>query len=402
MAEDFHDGAVWVPLAGLRDPSLVVPSIEHALGPGATSPPVTPSSCSTTSSTCSLLRRRLRRCSPRHPTCSGRHQPRPATRGREQEFPLDPLDPQAAGILFVERARQPDARCNRTTPSRDLPPPRQPPAALELAAARAKLLAPQALLAATRPSPPTPDRRPPRRSRAAANPPRHDRVEPRAPRPRGAAALRPPRRLRRQLLARRRRADLRGRPRAHLRTRQQQPAQACRRYRLLMLETVREFALEQSASSGALGHCALATGRSSSPSSGGRASPKQCEQVQWLGRLDADQRISASAVAAVRLGRRRRSGRSVNAAYPFWEMRLYLREADSSLQRAPALGDHYPPTRAAPCSTRQARSMRGTSTARLGSSGAAALFRTVRRPQGGQVPASRPPPMAPRVRRRSA
>ena len=147
-AEDFHDGAVWVPLAGLQDPSLVVPSIEHALGPEGD-----------IASRRALLvldnfEHLLAAAAPTASLLASAPGLKAVITSRaplhvdgEQEFPLDPLDPQAAAILFVERARatgrqvQPDDTVTEICRRLD-----NLPLALELAAARAKLLAPQALL----------------------------------------------------------------------------------------------------------------------------------------------------------------------------------------------------------------------------------------------------------------
>ena len=176
----FTDGVVWVPLAGLQDPSLVVPSIEHALGPGGDI--VTRHALLVLDN----FEHLLDAAAPTASLLASAPGLKAVVTSRaplhvdgEQEFPLDPLDPQAAGILFVERTRatgrqvQPDDTVTEICRRLD-----NLPLALELAAARAKLLAPQALLQRL-------DHRLPlltggRRDapRAAADPASHDRMEP--------------------------------------------------------------------------------------------------------------------------------------------------------------------------------------------------------------------------------
>ena len=348
VAEDFHDGAVWVPLAGLQDPSLVVPSIEHALGPGGdiasrhallvldnfehllTAAAPTASLLASAPGLKAVITSRA-----------------PLHVDGEQEFPLDPLDPQAAGILFVERARatgrqvQPDDTVTEICRRLD-----NLPLALELAAARAKLLAPQALLQRLDHRLPlltggrrdAPERQQTLRATIEWS---HELLDPEA----------------QQLLARL--AVFAGS--FSLDAAEQICGAALETIdalvnnsllkpvaedRLLMLETVREFALEQSASTGELEalrkrhgsfFLSLVEEAEQDLRAGG-------EQVQWLGRLDADQANLREALSWwFDSGDGAGAARFVNAAYPFWEMRLYLREADSWLQRALALGDHCPP-----------------------------------------------------------
>ena len=126
----------------------------------------------------------------------------------EVEFDLPPMDEGDAVTLFIERAQAVRADVGDSPAVHELIRRLDGlPLAIELAAARVKLLGPEQLLerigAAARPA-----QGRPRRRRAPCNAARHDRLELRPARRRRTAALRPARGLPRRLHARRGRGGL--------------------------------------------------------------------------------------------------------------------------------------------------------------------------------------------------
>ena len=148
----------------------------------------------------------------------------------EREYPLDPLAEDDAVTLFVERARDAGrdlelddtiaAICRRLDSL---------PLAIELAAARTKILAPAKLLERLEQALPISDRRRTRRAGASADAARDDRMELRPARSRRTAALRAPRSLRRHVPAGSRRGRMRRDTGRADGARRPQPAQADRR-----------------------------------------------------------------------------------------------------------------------------------------------------------------------------
>ena len=214
-------------------------------------------SSSTTSSSCSPTRPgRSPSCSPPLPrSASWRRAASRCGSPARREFDLPPMDETDAVTLFLERAQAVRTDVGDSPAVHELIRRLDGlPLAIELAAARVKLLGPEQLLeriaAAARPAQGRPRRR--RASRDAA---RDDRLELRPPRRRRAAALRPARGLPRRLHARRRRGGVR-RP-TSTRSRSLLDKSLVRRRtdpdgeeRFWMLETIREFARERLTASG--------------------------------------------------------------------------------------------------------------------------------------------------------
>ena len=211
----FHDGVFWVPLAGLGDPSLVVPEIAQAVGAQG--------------DLAGFVRGRdllllldnfehvLSAAAEVHDLLSLSDRLRllvtsrgPLRRSGEHQYRLEPLEAAGAAELFVARAEQAggadaapetvDAICARLD---------RLPLAIELAAARTGLLSGDGLLRRLDRTLPLADDGGARRARAAAHAPRDNRMEPRSPRCAHARGVRPLRGLRRVLLAGRSRARLR-------------------------------------------------------------------------------------------------------------------------------------------------------------------------------------------------
>ncbi len=153
LVERFPDGVFWVPLAGLRDPSLVLPSIGQVLG--------------AQHDLAVYLRGRealvlvdniehlLEAARPLAELLAAAPDLRLLVTSRsplhiegEREYPLDPLPDEGAVELFCERARQTGAKLDASETVRSICRRLDNlPLAVELAAGRAKLLGPQALLA---------------------------------------------------------------------------------------------------------------------------------------------------------------------------------------------------------------------------------------------------------------
>ena len=148
----------------------------------------------------------------------------------EREYPLEPLPPEDAVTLFLERARgvgkdfAPDPTVEAICRSLD-----GLPLAIELAAARTKLPQPGGAPGAPRSRPGSAHGWRARRPRTSTNPPGDDRMEPRPPRPGLETSLRPSLGLSRELSARGRRGGLRRRPGRGGSARRPQPAEADRR-----------------------------------------------------------------------------------------------------------------------------------------------------------------------------
>ena len=231
-----EDGVFWVPLADAPDPDLVVPTLAQTLGRAGDVDRLRPRSrraprCSTTPSTCSTPRPRSPSCSPPRPGCAcssraGRRctcgRARVSARAARRCGRRHALRRARAGASV--RSSQPNgtvtAICRRLDGL---------PLAVELAAARTKLLDPATLLerldtrstALTGGPRDAPERQ---RTLRAAIEWSHDLLDEHARR-----RLRAPRRLRRRLLARGGGGGLRGRPRHARRARRPEPAEADRR-----------------------------------------------------------------------------------------------------------------------------------------------------------------------------
>jgi predicted ATPase/class 3 adenylate cyclase len=152
LVEEYADGTFWVPLAGLRDPALVLPSVAQTIG--ATDDL---SAHLATRETLILLDNfehlldasalvaELLASAPRAQVLVTSRAP--LNIDGEREYSLDPLLEREAVMLFVERARdvgrlvEPDETLAEICRRLDCL-----PLALELAAARTKLLAPEPLL----------------------------------------------------------------------------------------------------------------------------------------------------------------------------------------------------------------------------------------------------------------
>ena len=157
IAEDADGGTFFIPLAALRDPSLVLPSVADALGAeeavgrrgsrrGSASGVHT--WCSTTSSSCSQRGRGARVVGREGAVAPLLVTSREALNvAAETRFDLPPLVLEEAVTLFVERARQVNAAIEPTENVRTLCERLDRlPLALELAAARTRLLTPEAIL----------------------------------------------------------------------------------------------------------------------------------------------------------------------------------------------------------------------------------------------------------------
>jgi predicted ATPase len=165
LVGDANGRRLLVPLADLSDSDLVVPTIAQALGARRSPYPAsteTHSCCSTTPSTCYLPHRRSPELLARAPRCAcSSRAVAPLRVSGEREYPLEPLPDADAIELFVERARavgrevQPSgsvaAICRRLDGL---------PLAVELAAARTKLLDPESLLQRLERASPPAHRRP--------------------------------------------------------------------------------------------------------------------------------------------------------------------------------------------------------------------------------------------------
>ena len=215
----FPDGTVFVALENVLEPALLLPTIAYALGIRDTGEIATrgaprararrPASCSSSSTTSSrswMPRRvlvRLYSLAPRatlprdephraaHPRRAGLRGRRPADAGPRRAT-LERAAVSPAVALFVERARavKPDfalTEGNAARSSRICRRSTALPLAIELAAARMRLLTPPAILAAPRRAAAAARRRGPRPSRAPAHAARDDRVVVGPARPTGSA-----------------------------------------------------------------------------------------------------------------------------------------------------------------------------------------------------------------------
>ena len=152
LVEDFRDGVFWVPLAAVDDPELVLPAISEAIGAGADV--ATHIAQKETLLLLDNFEHLLDAASPLAELLGRAEHLRVLATSRaalriegEHEYPLDPMQEDDAVRFFLERAAaagrrlEPDevvaAICHRLDSL---------PLAIELAAARAKLLAPAALL----------------------------------------------------------------------------------------------------------------------------------------------------------------------------------------------------------------------------------------------------------------
>jgi len=153
LVEQFTGGVFWVPLASLSDPELVLPSIGQAFG--------------AQNDLASYLRGRetlvlvdniehlLEAAHPLAELLAAAPDLRLLVTSRsplhiegEREYPLDPLPDEGAVELFCERTRQTGAKLDASETVRSICRRLDNlPLAVELAAGRAKLLGPQALLA---------------------------------------------------------------------------------------------------------------------------------------------------------------------------------------------------------------------------------------------------------------
>ena len=218
LLDDFGDGAFFVGLAGIADPSLVLLSIAQALGVKETGGLSSAEALGAFVRTAKLLLvlDNLEHVLDASPQVSDLILKAPSVKAIlssraplrvsiEREYPVPELADRDAVALFSERAQaiKPDFRLNGDGPTVALICRRLDglPLAIELAAARAKVLSPDALLERL-------DRRLPvltgvtsRCSRSAAHPSEHDRVELRATRRERAAAFLPTRRFRGRLHA---------------------------------------------------------------------------------------------------------------------------------------------------------------------------------------------------------
>ncbi len=234
LLDDFGDGAFFVALAGIAEPSLVVPTIAQALGVPETGGLSAEEALEPFLHDRELLLvldnlEHLLDAAPQiselvlnAPSVKAILSSRAPLRvSGEQEYPVPELAEDDAVALFSERAQgiKPDFRLNGDGPAvaeicRRLD---GLPLAIELAAARTKVLSPTALLERLDQRLPTTHRRRPGRSGPPAHPPEHDRLELRAARRDRAEAVLTARCLCGRFYARRSRAGLRRGPRyAHL------------------------------------------------------------------------------------------------------------------------------------------------------------------------------------------
>ena len=153
LADRYGDGVFWVPLAGLRDPDLVLPALAHTVGAaddlasyvGSRELLVLLDNFEHLIAAAAPLAGLL--------AAAPRLQLLVTSRSRlnlngEYEYPVDPLGDEGATELFLERARQTGARLEPSATVRAIC--RRVdnlPLAVELAAGRVRLLGPEALLA---------------------------------------------------------------------------------------------------------------------------------------------------------------------------------------------------------------------------------------------------------------
>jgi predicted ATPase/DNA-binding SARP family transcriptional activator len=165
LASELTDGAFFVALDAIRDPGLLLPAIAQAVAVRESSERPLPESLAERLSGrhALLLIDNFEQLAEAAPVLSQVLEAAPGLTflvtsraalrvSGEQEYPVDPLDPEDAVALFVERAQSADPRFRLTEENADaveeivgrldgLP------LAVELAAARTKLLPPQAMLA---------------------------------------------------------------------------------------------------------------------------------------------------------------------------------------------------------------------------------------------------------------
>jgi predicted ATPase/class 3 adenylate cyclase/Tfp pilus assembly protein PilF len=153
LVEEFPDGVFWVPLAGLRNPELVLPSIGHALG--AQDDLAAYLRGRKTLALLDNIEHLLEAARPLAELLAAAPDLRLLVTSRsplhieaEQEYPLDPLSNEGAVELFCERARQTGAKLGASETVRSICRRLDNlPLAVELAAGRAKLLGSDVLLA---------------------------------------------------------------------------------------------------------------------------------------------------------------------------------------------------------------------------------------------------------------
>ena len=397
MQDRFRDGVVYVVLDAVTDAALVPRAIADALG---LEERATPQRDALVRGLQRRLERRRAAARPRRVrarpagrgarrrtarrrrrTAHPRHEPGVAAPAGRARAAVAPLELEAA-VSTVRRScaqRAPRLRAGRRRRRRgrgDLPAPGPLPLAVELAAARTKLLSPRAIAArlenrlelltggARRPA------------FAASDAARRDRLDPRAARPRGAARLRSPGRVRRRLHAGGRRGGLRtaGAGRAAGCPRPRSSTRACScgvRARAAtsassMLQTIREYARYRLIERGELDD---ARGRHAERYPGGRRDGRSATARRRSGGRRAAhrgrdrQRPHRARVVAgerqVELGLR-----IAGALARFWSIRDQMTEGRAwlrqALARARAL--RLPSARAPSSPPRTARSRRATTT----------------------------------------
>ena len=165
LASELTDGAFFVALDAIRDPELLLPAIAQAVAVRESSEQPLPESLAERLSgrQALLLIDNFEQLAEAAPVLSGVLEAAPGLTflvtsraalrvSGEQEYPVDPLAPEDAVALFVERARGSDPRFRLTDENAEAVKEIVArldglPLAVELAAARTKLLPPQAMLA---------------------------------------------------------------------------------------------------------------------------------------------------------------------------------------------------------------------------------------------------------------
>ncbi len=263
-------------------------------------------SCWTTSSSSSPPRRSSASCSPRHhasgssPRAARRCGSRPSTSTRCRRSTLPTPDLPFEALVKTDAVRLFAARAQAVDPGFELDTGSAPevahvcarldglPLAIELAAARAKLLAPAEILERLEREPNLLPSGTARRARTPADTRRHDPLELRPARPGRAAGVRAARRLRRRLHARRPPSDMCDVTLESLAALVDNNLLRRRDGRFMMLETVRHFAVERLEEPGSAETAAAARGVADRARRDSRGRERWSSEDVWLDRVQPE------------------------------------------------------------------------------------------------------------------